>query len=321
MYTKEIALQSKNPDFKYTFLGGGCFSRTHTNVYTHSRLQDTYQHSLNDNFCLQTFDNKMFFHFWDFPPETVTTLPNSCLSYPTTWGCKSHTVTKNLSPLPENVSFSLTHFPHRHSKLQAPCKKDAKTSYFTGDKPFAISLWSTTTNITFQKHCQQSLTWHAIITFHCRSPTTAIWYPTRHSSSPTASVHSFPNHNLKCFSSVYHHITLSNITATKSTHRHTHTHRICHKGNFFRDTQKSPTLPDTVIAFVFSGAKVKQSEQTADALKSNSLIASKDTKHWKEFLWSPEHKLSTREWYSLHKTTLQKHCLSAQTNTLNKKHA
>lgn len=161
--------------------------------------------------------------------------------------------------------------PHIHSKLHAPCKKDAKTSYFTGDKPFAISLWSTIKNITFQKHCQQSLTWHAIITFHCRSPTTPIWYPTRHSSSPTASVHSFPNHNLKCFSSVYHHITLSNITATKSTHIHTHTHRICHKGNFFRDTQKSPTLPDTVIAFVLIGAKVKHSQNKQPMLWSPTL--------------------------------------------------
>ena len=89
MYTKEIALQSKNPDFRYTFFGG-CFSQTHTNVYTHSQLQDTYQHSLNDNFCSQTSDNQMFFHFWDFPPDCYDS-------------------TKLLSQLPNDTRMQVTH--------------------------------------------------------------------------------------------------------------------------------------------------------------------------------------------------------------------
>ena len=57
----------------------------------------------------------------------------------------------------------------------------------------------------------------------------------------------------------------------QNLHTYTHTHRICHKGNFFRDTQKSPTLPDTVIAFVLIGAKVKHSQNKQPMLWSPTL--------------------------------------------------
>lgn len=40
MYTKEIALQSKNPDFRYTFFGGVAFHE-HTPMFTHTHSYRT----------------------------------------------------------------------------------------------------------------------------------------------------------------------------------------------------------------------------------------------------------------------------------------
>ena len=105
------------------FLGVAFHKHTPMFIHTHSYRTRINIHLMTISVrrhlttkCSSTFGTSL---------QTVTTLPNSCLSYPTTRGCKSHTVMKNLSPLPENVSFSLTHPTHTLKttrSMQEGCK-------------------------------------------------------------------------------------------------------------------------------------------------------------------------------------------------------
>lgn len=320
MYTKEIALQSKNPDFRYTFFGGVAFHE-HTPMFIHTHGYRTHIniHLMTISVCkhLTTKCSSTF----GTSLQRLLQLYQTPVSATQQHEDASHTELRRTCLLRQRMLASASPTSHTYTQnytLHARRMQKHPTSQETSHLP---SLFDQQQKMLLSKNTANSL-WHDMLL----SLFIAVVQQLRSDIQQDIAhlqLLLYTAFQTTTWNALVVYITTLPCQTSQQQNLHTYTHtENLSQRKLFQGYTKESHFAWYSDSFCFQWSKSQtQSEQTADALKSNSLIASKDTKHWKEFLWSPEHKLSTREWYSLHKTTLQKHCLSAQTNTLNKKHA